>query len=985
MEVRILGPLEVLHEGQPLDLGGPRDRGVLALLVVHAGEVVSSDRLIEAMWGDQLPRDPQHALQAAVSRLRKALQSAGAPDLVVTRPPGYVLEIDPDAVDAARFERLVERARHHEDPAARAAALQEALVLWRGPPLADVAYEAWAQPEINRLNELRLAAVEDEIDTQLAAGRHAEVLGRLTILMEEHPFRERLRRQLMLAFYRARRQAEALELYEQARVTLAEELGVDPGPDLQRLHQQILRQDPSLDWSPPPPTRTNLPALLTSFVGRQVETDRVAELLAESRLVTLTGPGGSGKTRLAAEVGAVLAHRYREGVWLVDLAPLIDPSLVPQAVAAALGVPEDPVRPLVDTIVDSLRETKLLLILDNCEHLIDESAKLAETLLTAAPGLRILATSREALAVPGETAFEIPPLPVPDPETAEARPETLLQFDAVRLFVDRAAATQPDFAMSSDNARAVAEISIRLEGLPLALELAAARVRGLGVDAIASRLGDHLGLLAGGRRTGLPKERSFRAAADWSYDLLSERERRVFERLSVFAGGFSLEAAEAVASGEATAVGDVSGLLARLVDRSLVQRVASTPVRYRLLEPLRQYARERLASGGAADVGRRRHLEFYLAMAETAEPALREREQRTWLDRLETEHDNLGTALASAVELGEPDAGLRLAAALGPYWQMRGHFSEGRERLRVTLSASEEDSPSRARALVEAGSLAYYQCDFRDALNRSQTGLALYRRAGDRWGVAYALSRVGLAAWELGEADRARASFNESLTLFRDLDDPWGVATTLWHRGFVAVAEGSLDEAETAYEESLTWFREQGDDSGAGVVLGWLGGLAGLRGELGPAEELLRESLELTQRIGDRWGTAWAHAHLARVAMLRASDREAVDLYRRALRVFGSLGDRVASAICLEGLAELASRRGQPARAAELFGAAEAPRRLGVGFYLSSVDPAGYRRRIAALRSQLGEKAFTSAWTQGRAMTLERAREFALFPDDGER
>jgi predicted ATPase/DNA-binding SARP family transcriptional activator len=984
MDVRILGPLEVLHEGQPVGLGGPRDRALLTLLVAHAGQVVSSDRLIEAMWGDHLPRDPQHALQAAVSRLRKALQAVGAPNVVVTRSPGYALDIEPEAVDAARFERLIERARRHEDPAARAAALEEAFVLWRGPPLADVTYEDWAEPEISRLEEVRLGAVEDEIDVQLALGRHAEVLGRLGTLVEEHPGRERLRGQLMLALYRAGRQAEALELYEKTRVSLVEELGLDPGRDLQRLQQRILRQDPSLDWSPPPPTRTNLPEPLTSFVGREEETERVAKLLAESRLVTLTGPGGSGKTRVAAEAGAALADRYRDGVWLVELAPLTDPALLPQAVAAALRVPEDPVRPLVETIVDALRDRQLVLILDNCEHLIDEAANLAETLLSAVLGVRILATSREALGVPGETVFEIPPLPVPDPPgTADARPEELLRYDAVRLFVDRAAA-HPGFALGSDNTRPVAQIATRLEGLPLALELAAARVRGLGVDTLASRLGDHFGLLAGGRRTGLPKERSFRAAVDWSYDLLSEPERRAFERLSVFAGGFGLEAAEAVASGEAIAARDVAGLLASLVDRSLVQRVGSSPVRYRLLEPLRQYAAERLAAAGETDAARRRHLGFYAALAEAAEPALRGREQRTWLDRLEDEHDNLAAALASAVELGDPDAGLRLAAALAPYWQMRGHFSEGRERLRVALSTSDQNAPARARALVEAGSLAYFQCDFHDTLHHCEEALDLYRRAGDRWGVAYALAELGLAAWELGESDRARACFNESLTLRRDLDDRWGVATTLSYLGFAAVAEGSLDEAEAAYEQSLAWFRGQGDDSGAAVVLVWLGGLAGLRGELGPAEELLRQSLELAEPIGERWARAWAQSQLARVAVLRAREQEAGDLYRQALRTFGDLGDRVASAICLEGLAELASRRGQPERAAELFGAAEVPRALGAGLYLSTVDAPGHQRRIAALRSQLGEDVFRHAWARGRSKTLEQARELALSLDDDE-
>jgi DNA-binding SARP family transcriptional activator len=376
LQFRVLGPLEVLHEGKPVGLGGPRDRALLALLVVNAGEVVSSDRLIEAVWGDDLPRDPHHALQAAVSRLRRALQlGRGKRGLLVRRPPGYLLDIEPEQVDAARFERLADAARRRQDKGARSAALQEALGLWRGPALADVAYESWAQEEITRLEEIRLGAIEDELDAQLALGRHAEVLGRLGTLVEEHPLRERLPAQLMLALYRAGRQAEALAVYQKTRSALAEGLGVDPLPDLQRLHQGILRQDPSLQWAPSAPVRTNLPERLTSFVGRQEETKQVLELLAESRLVTLVGTGGSGKTRLAVEVGAALADRYREGVWLVDLAPLTDATLMPQAVATALHVPEDPVRALTASLVDFLRPKQLLLILDNCEHLIEAAGR----------------------------------------------------------------------------------------------------------------------------------------------------------------------------------------------------------------------------------------------------------------------------------------------------------------------------------------------------------------------------------------------------------------------------------------------------------------------------------------------------------------------------------------------------------------------------------------------------------------------------------
>lgn len=979
IEFRILGPLEVLHAGKRLSLGGPRDRALLAVLLVHAGEVVSADRLVDALWGRELPGDPRHALQAAVSRLRRAVWGGpGASAPLVWQPPGYVLDVRPEQVDAVRFDRLVDEARRHQDAAARVALLEEALALWRGPALSDVDDEPWAQPHVGRLEERRLGAFEDVIDARFALGRHVEVLGRLGSVAEEHPSRERLRGQLMLALYRAGRQTEALEVYETSRRALAEELGVDPGPGLQRLHHDILRQDPALEWTPPAPPRTNLPQQLTSFVGREQETQQLSGLLWENRLVTLAGPGGSGKTRLAVEVAATLEERYRDGVWMAELAPVTDPSLVPQAVASALGVAENPLQPLLDTVVDAVRDKQLLIVLDNCEHLIDASADLAESILSGAQRVAILATSRQPLGIPGETVLAIPPLPAPDLESADPTPESLAAYDAVRLFVDRATAADPGFRLDDATVRAVAEICSRLEGLPLALELAAARVRGLGVAATASRLGDRFALLSGARRTGLPKERSFRAAVDWSYDLLSEQERRVFERLSMFAGGFSLSGAEAVACGDGVDAHDVPDLLARLVDRSLVVRTPSSPSRYRLLEPLRQYATERLTTRREADTVGERHLRFFLALAEEAAPALRGPEQRTWLDRLEVEHDNLGSALTSAVDTGLEEEGLRLAAALGPYWQRRGHFSEGRDRLRTVLSAGRHPPTARAGALVEAGYLAFFQCDYRDTLQYSVEALDLYRRADDRWGIAYALGKLGLAASRLGDLDRASAAFDESIKIFQELGDSWGVATTLGYLGFTAASRGVPAQAEAAYDKSLTWFRAHGDASGVGVALGGLGGLALQRGDLERAEELLRASLETTEGIGDRWGTASAQAGLARVALLRGEDEISADLYRRALCVYGDLEDREDSAACLEGLAELASHSGDPRRAAELFAAADALRPVGTALSLAVVDPAGYQRCLAMLRSQLGDDEFRTASARGRSMTLRQARDLAL-------
>jgi predicted ATPase/DNA-binding SARP family transcriptional activator len=575
MEFRILGPLEVDDGTGPVRIPGAKERALLADLLVHAGRVVSADRLIDDLWGDQPPGNPANTLQGRVSALRRALGPVAG--VLVTRPPGYLLELDHEQVDAARFDRLVAEARRSaaRDSPDAARQLDEALALWRGPALAEFADQPWAQAEAARLEELRLVAVELRAEVGLAAGRHSELVGELEALVAAHPHRERLRARLMLALYRSGRQADALRVYQETRAVLAEELGIDPSPELQRLHRGILTQDPSLDGAaavPATPPPRNLPERLTSFVGRELELSEVGKLVEQHRLVTITGPGGAGKTSLAVELARQLGDGWPDGVWLVELAALRDPGLVPEAVIAALGIGEEPgvaSGPLaapVERLAEFVRDKGLLLVLDNCEHLAGACAELVERLLRGAPGLKVLATSREVLGVPGEVRWPVPPLAVPEDAVAA---EALAGFDAVRLFAERARMADPDFVLDADSGPAAAELCRRLDGMPLAIELAAARVRVLPTRELAARLHDRFRLLTGGARTADPRQRTLRATVDWSWELLEEPDRRLFRRLAVFAGGWTLDAAEAVCAGDGVAADDVLDGMVRLVDRSL--------------------------------------------------------------------------------------------------------------------------------------------------------------------------------------------------------------------------------------------------------------------------------------------------------------------------------------------------------------------------------------------------------------------------------
>jgi len=665
----------------------------------------------------------------------------------------------------------------------------------------------------------------------------------------------------------------------------------------------------------------NLPSLqLTSFIGREREIAETTRLLTTARLLTLMGSGGSGKTRLALQVAGDLVDTFPQGVWLVELASLSDPDLVPQTVASVFGVREVPGRTRLDTLVEYFRPRELLLVLDNCEHLVEACGHLAATLLRGCSKLRILATSREPLGAAGEVTYRLPPLSSPDSRRRLAR-QQLMEFEAVRLFVERALQSNPAFALTDTNAPAVAHICHQLDGIPLAIELAAARVNVLSVEQIAQRLDDRFRLLSRGARTGLPQHQTLRATVDWSYELLTEPERVLFQRLSAFSGGFMLDAVEAVCAGDGIPIDDILDLLARLVDKSLV--IAETlngDVRYRMLETIRQYSRERLTASDEADTVRRRHLEWFVRLAERAEPELHGPEQITWLDRLETEHDNLRAALdVSKTPEGGAEAVARLAGAVHRFWALRGHLREGREWFKA-ISAGSASLPAgvRAKALYAAGTLAFDQGDYAQAATLCEAGLTAYRASGEAAGIALSLNVLGMVARNRGDYARASTLLEESLALSRSSGQRWALAEALNILGVTARRQGDYARATALCEESLLLWREQGDKWGLAASLGHLAVVARFQGEYERALALHEESLALRKELGDRRYIAAALASLGVVARHLGDYDRASTLLDESLALSRELGDRPSIVATLCSLGFVAHRQGDDTRASEI-------------------------------------------------------------------
>jgi predicted ATPase/DNA-binding SARP family transcriptional activator len=928
LELGVLGPLEVARDGVPLELRGPRQRAVLALLALHSNEPVSRERLIDGVWGDDPPETAVNALQVAVHALRRVLGSGR----IETRKHGYVLHLQPGELDLDRFSRLVERAGAQEGAAA-ADTLREALGIWRGEALADLSAAPFVSVEGSHLDELRRAALDRRIEADLEAGRE-DLVAELQELVAKEPLRERLRQQLIIALYRAGRQADALEAYREARRTLKDELGIEPGPELRRLEQAILRHDPEL--AAPQrvrPPKGNLPAPPTALVGRELELAAVTGLLrrADVRLVTLTGPGGTGKTRLALEAAWELAREMADGAYLVDLAPLDDPEEVVAAIAHALPLGESSGSTL-DSVKETLRERTTLLLLDNFER-VDEAAPVVSELLAAAPGIRVLVTSRSALRLSGEHEYPVPPLRTPTREDARSL-NALERSEAVALFVARAEAVRHGFRLDSDNAAAVAEICVALDGLPLALELAAARCRQLEPAELAVRLEERFAVLTEGPRDLPRRQQTLRATIEWSHDLLEGGERDLFAALGVFAGGFTSDDAEAVFGAPA------EGLEA-LADRSLLQREEhSGERRYRMLETIREYAVDRLEAGERAEELRRRHAARFASLAEEAAASLWDSVQgpgrAELLDRLELEYGNLRAALAWADRV-DPQTELRIAVGLFEFWLSRSHFEEGFGWLeRALANTPEAEQPLRARALHSAAFLAFELGDFEGGSALGEESLELYRELGDPEGIGRTAHMLAQALSALGERDRALVFAEESLRLARELGHVRGLIVSLIQVGILG-AEGDRDRAATVLEEAERLARSHGDDAALADVLLTQGRLALAAGDPEAASSLAASAVRLYRTFGTTAGIAWAVVVLAMAA----------------------------------------EAGGKPERAVLLFGAAEALRETAgtgvLGADAELVDGALHRAREA-----LGESEFASARTEGRSLTPDEVVALAL-------
>lgn len=907
----MLGPVELLDGQRQIALGGGRQRKLLLALLIHANEVVSSDRLIEALWGERPPASSAKLVQGFVSKLRRVLGDGR----LETRAPGYVLRVDKGELDVDRFEALVAEART-VPPNRAAELLREALSLWRGPPLPELRYADIAQPEIARLESLRHVALEERFEADLALGRHRELVPELERLVAAEPLRERLRAQLMLALYGSDRQADALASYADGRRRFVEELGIEPGAALKELERQILAQDAALELEPsktgaepvPAPFLAsvdrlpgNLPTLSTPFLGRTRELGEVVELLSrrDVRLLTLTGPGGSGKTRLAAHAAADLAGRYPHGVWWVPLAALRDAELVLGAAAQSLGVRGD--------LSAQIAERSLLLVFDNFEQVVDAAQEVAG-LLTACPGLDLLVTSREPLHVTGERQYPVPPL---------------LPEEGIDFFLARARAVEP--GLEADETE-TAEICRRLDDLPLALELAAARVKALSLAQIRERLERRLPLLTDGARDLPRRQQTLQATIEWSYELLGEAERRLFARLSVFAGGCELEAAEAVTEADLDT-------LQSLVEKNLLRHRGE---RYSMLETIREFARARLEQSAEAEELNRRHAELFFALAEEAEPRLRT-DDKEWLDRVEAEHDNLRAALDWLAARGETQRVLRLAGALSRFWYVRGHGAEGRHRIENALAADDGPSAARAAALNHAAIFAIEGADVAAVKARAEEGLELHRRLEDAWGVAHSGFLLAHAVTDAGDAAVGRELFAESLRQFRNLGDEHYALLARFNLAMLIQDLGDPEQARALHDENLRDAGEQADE-----------------------------------RI-----TAMSLDQLAQYMFDEGRAEDALSMLKQSLRVRRDLGDHPMIAENLGRLAHLLANTGQAIAAARLLSSSEALREQ-IG---SNSTPTTAKRNVETLstiRGLIGDEGLAEAWDQGRALTLDETVACAL-------
>jgi predicted ATPase/Tfp pilus assembly protein PilF len=756
------------------------------------------------------------------------------------------------------------------------------------------------------------------------------------------------------------------------------DLGEHRLKDLDQVEQIYQLLAPDLpDSFPPLKTLStfpnNLPVQLSTFVGRKDEIDEVIRRLDSVRALTLIGAGGTGKTRLAQQAAAKVVEDFADGIWYVELAPVTNSTLVAQTVAKVLQVDEEPARAIVETLVDELKTKKILLILDNCEHLIDACADLAMRLLQTCPDLCLLSTSREVLEIPGEISINVPPLALPKRGDQPSANE-LAGYSAIRLFIERADAVVPGFVITEKNGPAVLQICWRLDGIPLAIELAAAKLKILQVEEIALRLDDRFHLLTGGSRTALPRHQTLRAMMDWSYGLLFDKERLLFQRLAVFSGGWTLEAAENICADHTVSNPDILDLLLHLTNKSLIlaERKQGIQTRYQMLETMRQYGQEKLAESGEILAIRGKHLKYSLGLVEQADSGLYGPEQISWYERLENERDNLRSALEWS-KRSDIETALFFASSLLPFWQVRGHLSEGRKQLSDILFQEEATfrTTLRASGLAAAGLLAYRQSDYSATRALNEESLSISREVGDKSGVARALMGLANVDTEKGDYESAPAMIKEALELYRQLGDDLGTAQALLNLGWATMRPGDYVAARGYLEEALAFYESAGDRESVAFVQAGLGEVAIREGKLEQAADILEKSLALRKQIGDQWGTGVSLGSLGWIALQQGRYGDARTILEDSLTVRNVIGDKGGMAWCLEHLAEVAMSTGEPKRAVVLFGKA-ADLRESIGSVIDPVDQPKYEENLSQLRDSVGDDQFSKEWDFGRSLAIDQ-------------
>lgn len=1026
LDVRLLGGFQVSVDGikVPDEAWSRRNAAtILKILALAPGHRQHREQIMDHLWPDTDPRQAVNNLHQTMHAARRALDSAvpGSGQILVLQD--QVIQFAQDTgvwVDAIAFEQAA------TSVSADLEALPSTVSLYAGPLLPDDSYESWTIDRRESLSRQYLEVLERLARVQEERADADGALDSLRRIVAIDPLHEPAHRALMRIYARTGQRQQAIRAFQMLEEALRHELDLEPEPETLELQRQILAGDLTPDptdvpSSTPVPARNmdNLPAAVNTFIGRGREKEEVRQLLCATRLLTLTGPGGCGKSRLSLEIARSEIDRHADGVWLVELASLSDPVLIPQAIAGALGVREMPGYPVLDTLNAWFRSRDVLLVLDNCEHLIDSCANLAATLLRSGPGLTILATSREPLRIDGETTWIVPSLSLPDPSD-HREVDVLLEYESVQLFIDRARQALPEFRLAHGNAHAVAELCYRLDGIPLAIELAASRMRALTVEQIVDRLGDRFALLTSGSRTALSRQQTLRATLDWSYNLLDEHERVLFERLSVFSGGFDLPAVEEVCSATPLQREEVFDLLTFLVDRSLVVTLnVQGERRYTLLETMREYARDRLEERGDTTKTKAAHARYFSTFAGRMAGQLRSADQGKWLLRLEREHDNLRMALGwyeAANSDTDLDEALLLAGTLYWFWYVRGHFSESIARLgRLLTIQPTAQSRGRGTALTAAGVLSLAVGEYTQsrtylndaialhqalgdpagqmpamiwagwierfhahqdvALERLTGGLELATRIGDSWHIAMANLGLGYNSVEIDAYDLAEGYLARALELFRTVDDYWGKTTVLQQMATLAYRQEEFPQARRRAMEILSLEQSMGDKWLEMHAHGLLGEVARAEGDYETAASAADICLAMAQEMGNLSTIGWTYRDMGFISLATGEVDAAESMFLESLSLFESRSYPLGMVCTVAGLAGVALTHGEAEVAAGLLGTVENSL-VAIQISLAPADLREVEKISAGARDVLGDVSFEAAFRDGAGRSLDEGVRF---------